>query len=194
MPVTSTPSVTGTFDTNNLPTIVVRAAGTIGTSLTAPMAQFLNTVNNFTQVAIQNKSAGASGSSDHICYPDNNTNDLSGFVDIGVCSSTFADAAYACTGPNDAYIFGSAVSGASKNGNLVVWTDSTGTLNEIVFGTGGFSSAANERFRIKLGGACRFMPLASAPAAVSIGDVYYNSTLNKLQVRTASAWETITSV
>lgn len=185
---------TPAFNAANLQSFTVRLLNTIGTVLTNPLATFLNTVNNFTQIAIQNKSAGTSASSDHISYPDNNSTDLNGFVDIGVCSSAFADAAYTITGPNDAYLFGSAVSGAGKNGNLIICTDSTGSLNDIVFGTGGFL-AANERVRIKGNGALNLKPLAAAPATnVQEGDLYYNVTLHKLQIRTAATWETITSV
>jgi len=36
--------------------------------------------------------------------------------------------------------------------------------------------------------------VATAPANPTEGSIYYNTTLHKLQVRTASAWETITSV
>jgi hypothetical protein len=91
-------------------------------------------------------------------------------------------------------LFGSAPSGASKNGNLVIATDSTGNLNEIIFGTNGFSSASNERMRIKKAGQVNFAPLASDPASPTKGDMYFNSTYNKLKVYTGSAWETITSL
>lgn len=166
----------------------------VGTTLTNPSIQCVNSVNGFTQVANQNKSASASASSDMINYPDNNANDTTGFVDIGVCSSVFADASYTITGANDAYLFGSAVSGAGKAGNLVICTDSTGSSNDIVFGTAGFL-VANEKMRLKGGGALRLVPLAAAPVTnVQEGDIYYNTTLHKLQVRTAAAWETITSV
>jgi hypothetical protein len=168
--------------------------GGTGTTLTAPVIQATHSNNSFTQIANQNKSATSLSSADMICYPDNNTNDTTGFVDIGVASSVFADPAYTITTPNDAYIFGSAVSGAAKLGNLVIATDSTGTRNDIVFGTGGFL-AAKEKMRLKSSGALRLVPLASAPVTnVEAGDLYYNSALGKLQIRTASAWETITSV
>lgn len=173
----------------------VDISGTPAT-LTNPLFQATNSTNNYTQSATQNKSAGANASADHICYPDNvAASDLTGFVDMGVCSSTFAQAAYACTGANDAYLFASAPSASGKNGNLVIWTDATGARNDISFGTNGFNSTANERMRIKKGGQVKFIPLAAAPVdAVEEGDMYYNSTLHKLQIRTAAAWETITSV
>ena len=51
----------------------------------------------------------------------------------------------------------------------------------------------NEVMRVKQNGQVRFVPLASAPASPQAGDVYYDSTLNKLRVYT-TAWETITSI
>lgn len=122
--------------------------GATGTVLTNPIIQLTNSTNGFTQVSIQNKSAGVSASSDMIVYPDNNTNDLTGFTDMWVASSGFADAAYALTTPNDSYLFGSCVSGSGKLGNLVIATDSTGTTNNIIFGIGGFTSLNKERMRI----------------------------------------------
>jgi hypothetical protein len=186
------------FDSNwyglfNTP-IAVDVSGTPGV-LTNPLFQATNSVNNYTQSSTQNKSTGVNASADHICYPDNvSTSDSTGFADMGVCSSTFSQAAYACTGPNDAYFFASAPSASGKNGNLVLWTDATGARNDIVIGTNGYNSAANERLRIKKGGQVKFYPLAAAPTdAVEEGDMYYNSTLHKLQIRVAAAWETITS-
>lgn len=51
----------------------------------------------------------------------------------------------------------------------------------------------NEVMRVKQNGQVRFVPLSSAPASPQAGDVYYDSTINKLRVYT-TAWETITSV
>lgn len=128
--------------TSGMTGLTILAAGsTAGTTLTNPLIQATNTVNNFTQAAIQNMSSGASASSDHIAYPNNNTNDLTGFVDMGMTGSGFADAAYTVTGQNEAYLFGSAPSGASKSGSLVIATDSTGTNNNIDFYVGGFNKA-----------------------------------------------------
>lgn len=122
--------------------LYVRMAGAgAGTTLSDPLIRGVNSVNGFTQYGIQNLSAGTSSSSDHITYPDNNTNDLTGFADMGMTSSGFADAAYTVTGQNEAYLFGSAPSGASKSGSLVLATDSTGTNNNIDFYVGGFNKA-----------------------------------------------------
>jgi hypothetical protein len=46
-----------------------------------------------------------------------------------------------------------------------------------------------ERVRVKADGQVRFVPLAAAPTtSVENGDVYYDSTTNKLRVRAAGAW------
>ena len=133
-------SAAGVAGTYTLTALDVIASGAgAGTSLTNPLMRGVNNVNNFTQTAIQNLSTGASSSSDHIAYPDNNTNDLTGFVDIGITSSGFADATYTVTGQNEAYLFGSAPSGVSKSGSLVIATDSTGTNNNIEFYVNGFN-------------------------------------------------------
>jgi hypothetical protein len=50
------------------------------------------------------------------------------------------------------------------------------------------STVSTERLRIKTQGQVRFQPLASDPAGAEAGDVYYNSTSNKLRVRTNTAW------
>lgn len=159
-PVSATDNAIVRFDTttwkliqNSLNTISdtwllsINVAGT-GTTLTNPNLQATNSVDNFTQISNQNKSATANSSADLIAYPNNNTNDTTGFVDIWVTSSAFAQAAYAITTPNDAYLFGSAVSGAWKLGNLVIATDSTGSSNSIIFWVNWFSALNKERARI----------------------------------------------
>lgn len=122
--------------------ILVRSATAgVGTTLTNPLIQAVGNVNDFTQISIQNLSASAKASSDHVAYPNNNINDLTGFANMGITSSGFADAPYTVTGQNEAYLFASAPSGASKSGSLVLATDSTGTNNNIDFYVNGFNKA-----------------------------------------------------
>lgn len=59
--------------------------------------------------------------------------------------------------------------------------------NTMALNTGGV-----ERARVKAGGQVRFIPLASAPAGAEIGDVYYDSTTNRLTVFTNAGWASIT--
>ena len=53
------------------------------------------------------------------------------------------------------------------------------------------NAAAAERVRIKSAGQVRFVPLASAPSGAESGDVYYNSTDNKLYCYNGSTWNAL---
>ncbi len=107
--------------------------------------------------------------------------------------------------------FGTDVSGGTKFGNLVYasagvaqtgayYPDGTSLVNT---GSGGlnllavsqpirfFTSSGNgtERVRIKNEGHVRFVPLAAAPTTnVEAGDVYYDSTTNKLRCYNGTSW------
>lgn len=48
-----------------------------------------------------------------------------------------------------------------------------------------------ERLRIKATGQVRFTPLASAPTDAAAGDVYYNSTDNKLYCHNGTSWNAL---
>ena len=127
--------------TTGVSSLLIQANGApTGIGLTNPLTQCVGAFNNYTQNGIQNTQAGANSSSDHIAYPDNISNDGTGFVDIGITSSVYAQAAYSITGPNEPYVFGSSPSGASgMSGDLVLATDSNGLSNGIRFYTAGFA-------------------------------------------------------
>ena len=97
---------------------------------------------------------------------------------------------------NSTATFGLANNGGfGSSDSIILFTDANilnGGTNSIQFRTGGYDTT-QERMRIKPTGQIRFVPLSSAPASPQAGDVYYDSTLNKLRVYT-TAWETITSV
>ena len=138
--VTTTPNtsfgvVTGT---------ITQQAGpqTVGTGLTNPNMQATGSVNNYCQVSNQNTSSGVNASSDHIVYPDNILNDGTGFMDMGICSSGYAQAQYSITGSNDGYVFmSSPVGNTAASGDMVFGTDSNGTSNGYRWYTGGFGQA-----------------------------------------------------
>jgi len=107
---------------------------------TNPISAFSSTANNYVQTYTYNASNGASASADFVAYGDNST-DAHGWADMGFTSSNYADAVYTVTGPNEAYLFGSAPSGAGDTGNLVYATDSTGSANAHQWYVGGFTQA-----------------------------------------------------
>lgn len=108
------------------------------TGATNPIVAATGNANQYIQSYVYNTSTGTSASADVVAYADNST-DAHGWADMGFTSSTYADATYTVTGPNEAYVFGSAPSGASKTGNLVYATDNTGTENAHQFYAGGFT-------------------------------------------------------
>lgn len=119
--------------------LLVGTTAVIG-GLTNPISAATGSANNYIQKYVYNATNGTSASADVVAYPNNGT-DTSGWVDMGITSQTYADSVYTVTGPNEAYLFGSAPSGAGKTGNLVYATDSTGSANAHQFYVGGFTQA-----------------------------------------------------
>ena len=107
---------------------------------TNPLIEASGSVNGYVQVYCHNDSTGTSASADLAVYPDNGA-DASGWVDMGITSSTYADVNYPITGANEGYVFMSAPSGSGTTGNLVYATDSTGTANAHQWYVGGFNQA-----------------------------------------------------
>ena len=106
---------------------------------TNPVAGFTGGTNNYIQTYIYNATNGASSSADFVTYANNST-DAHGWADLGFTSASYADATYTVTGPNEAYLFGSALN-SSYTGNLVYATDSTGSANAHQWYVGGFTQA-----------------------------------------------------
>ena len=95
----------------------------------------------YAQVAIHNSTADSS--TDLIVYADNGT-DSSGWIDMGITGSTFEQAEFGITGPNDGYIFFEAPENTTGEGNLVLATGDQGTANKIIFAAGGFASGRTQ--------------------------------------------------
>jgi hypothetical protein len=72
-----------------------------------------------------------------------------------------------------------------SSGNIILLNATSGTAGNAITYT--------ERMRIKANGSVRYIPMAT-PASSESGDVYYDSTLNKLRVYNGTSWETITSI
>jgi hypothetical protein len=122
-------------------------AETFSNTLTNPTIVAQVNANDFAQIAFRNTSNGVSASTDIIMYTNDGT-DSSGWIDMGITSTNFADPNFTITGKGDGYIFmsGSGQDGNDR-GNLVLATDSTGTQNKIIFAAGGLASD-NEQMSI----------------------------------------------
>ncbi len=95
--------------------------------LTDTIAVGAGNANAFVQYSITNFSDGTEASADFIAYADNGDND-SGWVDMGITSSTFDAAIYGITGKNDGYIFMSAPAPTVFDINNKALTDNVATL------------------------------------------------------------------
>jgi hypothetical protein len=132
----------GTFDSLVIASHLYLGTGaaTFAAGLTNPMAVFQTSASDYTQIAFRNTSDAVNASTDIIMYTNDGT-DESGWIDMGITSTNFADPSFTITGKGDGYIF---VSGSGNDGNdrgnLVLATDSTGTQNKIIFAAGGLSS------------------------------------------------------
>jgi hypothetical protein len=84
------------------------------------------------------------------------------------------------------------VSDATNSTATVIDASTTAGVTTIISQFGGselvLGSAATERMRLKANGQVRFFPLASAPASPQTGDVYYDSTTNKLRCYNGTTW------
>jgi len=104
---------------------------------TNPVIAATGNFNNYMESYVYNSNAGSNASADFVLYANNST-DAAGFGNFGHNSSTYNEATYSVTGPNETYIFGSALN-ASFTGNLVYATSSTGSANAHQFYVGGFN-------------------------------------------------------
>lgn len=115
----------------------------VGTSIagaTNPLIEASGAASGYVQMYVNNNTNGTSSSADIAAYPNNGT-DASGWIDMGITSQTYSDAAFGITGANEGYILMSAPSGSGTSGSMVFATDSTGTSNDIQFFTNGFNQA-----------------------------------------------------
>ena len=97
---------------------VANPFSTVGTSFTAAntVAVFYSNVNNYSDVNAQNINPGISASTDIVATADNGSTN---YIDMGINSSGFADAAFTITGANDGYLY---TQGSATGGNLSIGT------------------------------------------------------------------------
>lgn len=92
--------------------------GTPGASFPSALGLFYSNVNTYAQLVLQNNNAGILASTDLVATA-NNGDDTQNFVNVGITSSTYADAAFSILGPNDAYLL---AEGGATGGDLAIGT------------------------------------------------------------------------
>jgi hypothetical protein len=88
----------------------------------------------FAQMAMKN--VVNTGSADIMAYGDNGS-DPGGWIDMGICGTSFYDPGYDITKSNDGYLFVQASNNAF-GGNMVLATGEKGLYNDIIIACGGF--------------------------------------------------------
>lgn len=129
---------TSAFDATNPETLLVDAGNTSSYNVISGKGD----IDNYLQLNIQNKSSGASASSDIVATADNGDETIN-YVDMGINSSGYSNAAAPILSGTDlAYFY--------ALGNDFVIGNSTAS-HDLIFFTGGYN-ATNERMRITSSG------------------------------------------
>ena len=116
----------------NAPLVIGSASG----AFTNPLVQAAGSANSWVQISAQNLNNGNNASTD-LVLGRSDGNDTTKFIDVGINSNTYAQAAYSIMTPGSGYVF-------VNGGDLSLGTQ---TNNSILFHTGN-TTAASERMRI----------------------------------------------
>jgi hypothetical protein len=135
---------TGNFSSNVNALSVKAGTGSLIPNLTNPLFAGTTSANNYIQTYVFNGNASSAASADFIAYP-NNGDDLTGWMDMGITSSTFNQAAFSVTEQNEGYLFMSAPDLSGTSGNMVIATGNTGVNNSIEFFVDGFDQTKSNR-------------------------------------------------
>jgi len=107
-------------------TAQIHVGSELGGAFAGSQLLLVSNVNSYSQAVKQNISDGGSASSDWVAVA-NNGDDSSFYIDMGINSNTYSDAAFTAQGANDGYLY-------VNGGNLVMGTQTTG--KNIVFHAG----------------------------------------------------------
>jgi hypothetical protein len=127
--------------------------------------------------SVRSSMTGAAQNYGFFCAVPAGATNWSFFSGVGAANSRFAGQVLHESGS-------AAAPSITFDGDLNTGLAQIGGADNISITTGG-----TERLRAKSGGAIRFVPLTAAPGSPEAGDVYYNSTTNKLQVYNGTTWQ-----
>lgn len=119
------------------PITVVGANVTSYTSFGASLGEFYANAPTFAQLYVQNLSSNQNASTDIVAY-NNEGDGTNNFVDMGICSSNYSEAAFPIFTPSSAYLYnegGDLLVGSSSN-NAVIFAGGVNVNNTVAtFGT-----------------------------------------------------------
>ena len=116
--------------------LTVLGANATNPTFTGTLGEFVSNEANFSQLLTQNQNSSANASTDIVSY--NNLGDGTNyFVDTGIVSSTYNDAAFPIFQANDAYLYNAgntAGTGAAGDISRLIIGTSTANSNVVIFG------------------------------------------------------------
>lgn len=130
----------GIGNTNPTYPVTISANGATITTLAGAIFSAEGSENGPVQLNIRNARNGTSSSGDFIVTADDG-NDSSNYIDLGINSSTYAQAGWTINGARDGYLYAS-------NSNLAIGTANTTAFKSLSFFVGG-TLAGNEVLRIQ---------------------------------------------
>jgi hypothetical protein len=128
---------TGETILNNGPITVIGTNVTSFTSFGASLGEFYANQPTFAQLYVQNLNSNQNASTDIVAYSDigDGTNN---FVDMGICSSNYSEAAFPIFSPNVGYLYndGGDLLVGSATDNVVIFAGGVNVNNTVaIFGT-----------------------------------------------------------
>jgi hypothetical protein len=115
------------------PITVVGSNASAYTSFGASLGEFYANTPNFAQLYVQNLNGAANASTDIVAY--NNLGDgTNKFIDMGICSSAYTDAAFPIFSPNSGYVYndgGTLLLGSATN-NVTIFSGGVNVNSAVV--------------------------------------------------------------
>ena len=184
VPVGGTFSNTGVFFGNAGGIGALYAGTSTYTALPTTVLQLSGNVNTYAQVNFQNTNSGTKASTDLVLTADNG-NDTDGYVDLGINSSTYADANFPGFYPNDGYLIHHS---ALSTGNLVIFSHTEGSAIKLHVGDYGDANVkvtvTNNGLRVNTATASTS---TTSGALIVNGGVGVAGTVNTTNLKTANA-------
>jgi len=169
-----------------------------GQKLTVNGAGSIRNANKFYLWDSGNATAhGIYNSGDNLTFFKNNstasmTLDASGNLSLGQSSSALQSGGTGITlfgtSASEIKFLNSTTGSTASDGTAIVTTGNNFSINNRESGFVSIGTSNTERVSVKTNGQVRFVPLAADPVGAETGDVYYNSTSNKLKCYNGTTW------
>jgi hypothetical protein len=159
----------------------------VGNGYAASYSQYQGAHRWQTSTASNSSGAGAA-----LTFTQAMTLDASGNLSLGQSSSALQSGGTGITvfgtSASEIKFLNSTTGSSATDGTALVTTGNNFSINNREAGAVAIGTSNTERVSVKTNGQVRFVPLAADPASAEAGDVYYNSTSNKLKCYNGTTW------